>query len=909
MKGDFSRIRFNPKKQYTSVLEQQGRVSLDADANEQRFIDRYLQSAETIDTIGEYGAPVNDAGFNITVSGNQLLIGAGRYYVEGLMCENSTPNLGYNQQTSLVNPNPLDSTLLSQLSSQSGSAIQVYLQVWQRLVTALDDSCLLEPALGQADTTARLQTIWRVVAKFVPSTSPMPSPAPVTGGGINPIPGLPITVNPGLADTRLEKVSTVAATQNLAFSQAAATLASAGAGASSAAAAPPASASAPAALAPDCCTQMYKQLRQISTATMAAQAAGGGSDCSCQPIAPAGYQGLENQLYRVEIHQGGPASTATFKWSRENASMVAAIKKISGPTLYVSTTGPDANLGFQSGDWVEVYDDNNLFGQTPNMPGTLCQVLSVDAGGPSITLTSALANPVDSTKNARVRRWDQSTGGAAGIPIAAGTWVNLENGIQVQFGAGACLPGDYWLIVARTGSGQIDWPPCGSDGNLFQSAREVAVYNAPLACVHWDATAKRVVPEDCRRLFSPLTSLTPSIPPSALHITKYSWRNDDLTTFDALLASGLAVTLDGAPSGPVNGANFIVTIETVNTAIVTEFGNIAATAAAPVTNVAAPVVATPVVAAPVAAPAVVTPAQAPTATPVNTAVTQAFKTSVPILFQNFNFTDYTPVFQVLPLFSSILDWQINVNASTNQIAWTLPSTDLTGLQSIYLLYINQMLGLLIGYGIIPRLRVKLLGSTIFAQSGSAQIFLDGQSFATPATRLDATTPCLALTMPSGAGVKASDFEGWLYLAPSNSVTGVTMNYTALTVSVNATGVVTGALAGTPAAPVTAIVTVNLAYVAVMPAGVTVNLGLSAVTVAAGTSASNFVKLSATSLVIPQGAKSGTASINVFGNPGPGVTDTFQVSASVQLATGAGEAKTVNFTLTGVPFFIIGKLPG
>jgi Family of unknown function (DUF6519) len=861
MKGDFSRIRFNPKKQYTAVLDQQGRVSLDADANEQRFIDGYLQSAENSDTIGEYGAPINDAGFAITASGTQLVIGPGRYYVEGLMCENLTSNLGYNQQPYLVNPNPVDSALLSELSSHSGGAIQVSLQVWQRLVTALDDGCLRESALGQADTTARLETVWRVVADFV-AVAPAPS---------------------------------------------------------------------------DCCAQMYQQPRLRPTATMAAQTSGGGSDSSCQPVAAAGYQGLENQLYRVEIHQGGQASAATFKWSRENASVLASIQRISGPTLYVNSTGPDANLGFQSGDWVEIYDDTNLFGQTPNTPGTLRQVLSVDSSGPSITLSAPPATSVDTTKNARVRRWDQSSGGPTGIPIAAGTWLTLENGIQVQFGAGSFLPGDYWLIVARTASGQIDWPPCGSSGNLFQPAGEVTVYSAPLACIHWDTTNQKAVVEDCRRIFSPLTSLTPCTPPSALHITGYSWRNDDLTTFDELISSGLTVTLDGAPTSPINGANFIVTVETVNTAIVTEFLRVStsfnATSAAPAAPVAA-AVETPAAPAATVAAAVETPAApaatvaaavetsaAPAASVAAAAATSAqsvsppsvteiastsladkIKYSGPILLKNFNFTDYTTVFQVLPLFSSILDWQVDADASSTKIAWTLPSTDQTGLQSVYLLYINAMLGLLIGYGIIPRLRIRLLGSTIFAQNGTTQTFLDGQSFATSATRLGTTTPCLALTMPSGAGVRASDFEGWLYLAPFNGVTSISINYNALTPDVNIVGVVTGAKAGAPPAPVTVIVTVNLAYVAVMSAGVTVNLALSAVT--AGTSASSFVSLSTTSLVIPQGSNSGTANVKVFGNPGVNVTDTFQISASVQLAMGPGEWQTVNFTLAGVAVGIV-----
>ena len=53
------------------------------------------------------------------------------------------------------------------MSSGKATSIQVFLEVWERLVTALDDPCLREPALGQADTTARVQTVWRVVAEPV----------------------------------------------------------------------------------------------------------------------------------------------------------------------------------------------------------------------------------------------------------------------------------------------------------------------------------------------------------------------------------------------------------------------------------------------------------------------------------------------------------------------------------------------------------------------------------------------------------------------------------------------------------------------------------------------------------------------------------------------------------------------
>src|SRR5215211_3157078 len=45
------------------------------------------------------------------------------------------------------------------------------------------------------------------------------------------------------------------------------------------------------------------------------------SDDPCELPPEGGYRGLENQTYRVEIHEGGqPGGAATCKWSRENAS-------------------------------------------------------------------------------------------------------------------------------------------------------------------------------------------------------------------------------------------------------------------------------------------------------------------------------------------------------------------------------------------------------------------------------------------------------------------------------------------------------------------------------------------------------------------------------------------------------------
>ncbi len=874
MKGDFSRLRFNPRKQYTAVLEQQGRVALDADANEQCAIEGYLRQTETVDVIGEYGAPAHDAGFAISVSGNDILIGAGRYYVEGLMCENAQDNLSYGHQPCLVGPSPSASALLADLR-RAGGSIQVFLQVWQRLVTALDDPCLREPALGQADTTARLQTVWRVVAELVappPTTRPTVSLAQ---------PGL--LVETSLALRRSISASVPKTT---------------GASASARSTQPGFASSNPATgSTEDCCAQMYDQHISASTGAMAAMTSGGSGDCSCQPLPAAGFQGLENQLYRIEIHKGGDAANATFKWSRENGSVVAAVVNISGTTVWVSTLGPDANLGFQANDWVEISDDSYLFGQAPNQPGLLYQVLKVDPTGLSLTLTTPAA-PVDPARNARVRRWDQSgtSAGSNGMPLSVNTWQTLENGIQVKFQPGTYHSGDYWTVPARTASGQIDWPPCGGDGNLFQSPSSVTVFKAPLACIHWDSNKKQVNVESCRRIFFPLTEITPEVTPQALHITDYSWLNDDIITFDALLKNGLAVTLDNVPTGPVNGANFIVTLEAFGLSL--PFSN-SFTAAGTQVLATQPVAAS----SPQSPSAEVLASHLVAGTGVT--ATAATTTASADALAAFAVLPLKPAYQVLPLSLFALDWQVTVNQSSKKILWQLPETTLTGLQFRFLQLMNDLLQSLVQFGIYARVRIRLMGRTIFAQSGNTQVFLDGQSFGEPATRQDKKTPCISLQMPSGDDAKASDFEGWFYLAPFNSVLSLTMNFPAFTVVASINNTVIGVTAGTPPQTVTPQVTVHLRYPVGTAEGTTVDLALTAVT--ANVTASKFVSLVSTRIVIPQGASSAPVNINVFGNPGMGpagpVVYTFQITATAELAFGSSDPQSVQFTLAGAPVII------
>jgi uncharacterized protein DUF6519 len=765
MKGDFSRLRFDASRHYTSVLQQQGRVALDADTNEQCAINEYLRGTEAVDIIGSFGGPVGNEGFAISISGNTIQIGAGHYYVRGLLCENAAP-LGYANQPYLIHPSVSDTQLLAELQNGSASAVQVWLEVWQRLVTALEDACLREPALGQADTTARVQTVWRVIAEPVAAAQARASGAGATA--------LRARVEGELS--RLQMAGTALA---------------------------------PA--AEDCCAQMYQPQVGLPAGKMMAQTTGGSSDCSCQPTPAAGYRGLENQLYRVEIHHGGDEKTATFKWSRENGSVVAAVTNIFGSQVFVDRMGPDANLGFAAAEWVEIIDDTDQFGPTPNQSGGLFQVKSTTPEHLSLTMTTPVVG-VDSTKNPRLRRWDQSglSAGPNGIPLSAQTWVNLESGIQIQFSPGQYQPGDYWLLPARTASGQIDWPPCDSDGSPSQPPHRIHVHRAPLACLHLDPGTRQLRVDDCRRQFPALTDLTSSAAAPALHVVKLNWANDDIMTFDQLLAKGLQITLDQAPTGRLDSGNVQVSWEV------------------PVLS--------------------------------NTEPLAVIAGAAPIVLRT-----------AMPL-----DGQVTASGTT--ILWTIPFR--TGhADNIHLIAVAEMNALLMqgsSYASFTRMRIRLMGEMIYGGAADSPRFLDGRSSGRPGVRSDGVTPRNDLVLPSGANQGASDFESWLYLAP-------TVTIVSLTVQPNAISFATGQ----PPPPPQATVTINYAPLT------DTQISLS-VTTPPGVSSVVSVPAKVT---IPKGKASATFPVSA-GNTGSATPATFVIVASLQTAIGIPTTQTANLTVTG-----------
>jgi len=569
MRGDFSRIRFNPARNYTAVLEQQGRVALDADENEQRAIDGYLRNTKATDVIGDSGAPIGDDGFSISISNGKLMIGAGRYYVQGLLCEN-TKNIAYDNQPYLIS-DTTSSSLLQAVQQQRGAVVlQVWLEVWERLVTAREDSCLLEPALGQAaETSVRRQTVWRVFAELSEGDGSRPLPSSSASESSNastPSNATPAVVHAGIfASFEQAHAAVVSDASNYVAPAPEADSADANKIVVTAPKNQDVTVQKLTSANATCCQGMRTPIHKLLPGRMAAQTNPAADSCGCEPIASAGYLGMENQLYRVEIHHSGSREMATFKWSRENGSVLAGIEAIDGADVRVDSLGPDANLGLLPNQWVEIFDDKTLFGDTPNNSGDLYQIQSIDPSLRRVTLFTPVTG-IDVSRNARMRRWDQSgtTVTSDGIALGTDMWFPLENGIEVRFEKGDFEPGDAWTIPARAATGTIEWPPCGREGSFYQPAHRTEIYRVPLACIQWARSKESpdsLLIADCRKLFPPLIDLLAARSFPALHVRRMSWGNDDDLPLDMFLRDGLEVWLDGTITGPVSSAIFIVTVE------------------------------------------------------------------------------------------------------------------------------------------------------------------------------------------------------------------------------------------------------------------------------------------------------------------------------------------------------------
>ncbi|HEY2069691.1 MAG TPA: DUF6519 domain-containing protein [Rhizomicrobium sp.] len=614
MKADFTRITYRPGNNYSRVLMQQGRAQLDSDWNEQGTLTIGTIRQLAADLIGAHGGPLAGSvpGANAapvpapafaalplpTPGTADFLLLPGHYYVDGILCSNTTTPviiLGYPQNTAQPGKPATSNTIQVFSWTTDGIAFQknqyvwlyntdasklladdlapellqitdidygsktltvsgdisayvtdaqengtqthglrractymtqvdyappplttngeylVYLDVWERAVTCVEDAAIREVALGGPDTTARARTIAQVKTLLLDTGVPTGADA--------------VCMTPYELKAMLEP-----ANRGFLAARAKPTLVS----------------SDPCTIAPD-----------------------------------AMYRGPENQLYRVEIHTGtsvsGDSSQATFKWSRENGAVVFPIAGGAGTTYTLETLGRDDRFSLVEGDWVEMVDDAYVLA---NNAAPLCQVQSIDHARMVVILSGlAATTTVDLTRHPMLRRWDEKAGdpaqggltlstvdnaalifpnarqavaavpathavqynqvGAAGqinktdTPVQrqfgrliatpmTSPWFELEDGVQVQF----TLPpqyasepqfrtGDYWLIPARVATGNVEWPT-ESIATAGAPATPVAIPMLPEGVVHHYAPIARIsvaasaaggatvtVEHDCTVVFGP----------------------------------------------------------------------------------------------------------------------------------------------------------------------------------------------------------------------------------------------------------------------------------------------------------------------------------------------------------------------------------------------------------------------
>ena len=485
MKGDFSRLTFKPKNHYSAVLYQQGRPNTDADENEREAIESYRVETETLDVVGAAGAPRVDPGFGLSVDGSgNLVIGEGRFYVDGILCENDEA------VTSTTQPDLPDApTVAAQLD---GSTLGlVYLEVFKRHLTFHDRDDMRDPALNGVDTTTRLQTVWQV--KVLPLTS-----VTLTAAALATLKNLATQI--AALDTQIAAETDPTTRASLIHQRTAlqhqldVTAAQLGVS----------------------CDGSYTEWDAlIAPPTGALEVTtipGGTADEPCDVPPDGGYLRGENQFYIAQVFSV-PANSrrngATFVWSRDDGSIVSRIEAVgnatsgtaTGTVFDVNSVQRDEYLGIFTDDWVEYTDDAY---ELNGLPGVLAKVNNADANLNRITLDRSVTVNLD--RNPKLRKWNQADPSATTGSVAMNTTntpVLLEGGIQLQFSSGTYRPGDYWQFAARAVTGKLDFP-AGA-----QAPFGIQRHFARLGIVALSGGVLQML-LDCRTVFPPLTAITAS---------------------------------------------------------------------------------------------------------------------------------------------------------------------------------------------------------------------------------------------------------------------------------------------------------------------------------------------------------------------------------------------------------------
>lgn len=480
MKADRSRDTFDPKKHYRRVLHQQGRVVLDADDNEQVSIDLATSEITIGDVIGPAGVPEtagHPGGFAIGIgasaggsssssagssssasassgssasspaaTGNDLTIARGRIYVDGILVVND------HDTTLLTQPFlPLGSGDLTATGLAGPGVYAVYLDVWERVVTPIDDPAIQEIALGGPDTCLRTQIAWQVRLGQIDTSE----------FGNNPVcsqilPPWPQNADQGLLTARLGAPSADPIPCSL----------------------PPQSG--------------YRSLENQLYRVEIHRAGGYG--------AAAFKWSRENASVVFGIIAApGQSPTGT----------------VTGRTLYVTSTGRDASLGVKHNDWVELIDDHSelLYGVGELLqvdtsdPGQMTITLQSAPARPIDLTRHPKLRRWDQSQNAGPGGIIITDG--APIDLENGVQAQFSNG-RYSVGDYWLIPAR--TATTQQTVGTIDWPQDAAGNYLALAPKGIVRHYCKLAIVAFDGVNFQppqgsAAVTDCRLFFPPLTEI------------------------------------------------------------------------------------------------------------------------------------------------------------------------------------------------------------------------------------------------------------------------------------------------------------------------------------------------------------------------------------------------------------------
>ena len=446
MGSDRARRSYDAGRMYRSVVSQQGRVTLEADANEAEEVRADESRAELVDIVGPTGAP--DDGFRIAVPGTgagafDFAIGRGTLYVGGVRVhqdDEAATYLGQQQAEWIDYPAGAPAAYPTNTTPFTEA---VYLTVTEQEVSAVEDEALREVALGGPDTAARTRMIQRVHR------------VPVVASDCE---------------------GAFATLQKYVYAPRAAF---------------------------DPATMRIDSTMRLRVDFVPAP----GPADACQPTAQTGFLGPENQLIRVQVNGAG---TMLWGWDNASFLYRAELTdgrtlKLEGIPVDVYHR-PRANQWVELlGTAVDLGGRARIAAHV----GVARQVDAYDPDERTVTLKAALPADFADTHPSPlfVRMWENQASfvpdGATPVELVASD--GAGTGVRIFALGPAAVVGDYWMIGVRPSTPQAILPERLSD---YQPPDGPRRWVAPLAVISWHAGLKTADVIDCRPPFLDLVELT-----------------------------------------------------------------------------------------------------------------------------------------------------------------------------------------------------------------------------------------------------------------------------------------------------------------------------------------------------------------------------------------------------------------